>query len=298
MGVDCSRIRISNLCRSILRLVHSHQPLLYLMSIYSFSQLYSNIVQLTDALEAHAPHFTDVDSVASIQRRLVEVTAPCVDGDALSMHDELRSIGTRLRSLNSRATDAIETVYAHRMLMEGMTPDSFPHFSNYTHLTAHVVEAVKAYPHERLLFIGSGPFPITALLALQLFRHVECVDYDERANMLAAEIVSRLGLESQISFTTRDARDLGPLSHDAILVASLVGDTEDEKREIYGSLRRHMRPGSLLMGRDSHGLRSLVYQRIPEDVWEGMIPVSTRIAGKECMNSLVAAQLPQVTARS
>lgn len=272
----------------------NHRPLFYPTMHHSENTFLASLARLADALETHAPDFTNVDEIARIQKALLAATIISDTESAQQMEAVLSSssaqrLGKRLRALNSDATDAVENAYALRVLDGALLP-SFPHFSNYKHLHMHLAVAMQGRKTNHLLFVGSGPFPITAMLATQLFAQVTCVDYNASANETARRLVEKSGLASRISFITADARSLKNLEYDAILVASLVGSNEQEKKEIFQTLKSNMRPGTVLAGRDAHGLRSLVYQRIPEEVWVGMELISTQHAGQECMNSLAAAE--------
>lgn len=251
---------------------------------------------LRDRLATLAPSYAPLEEVAALRTELLALTSPR-DGilvDQILAMPALRTLGESLRRLNDQAETAIEEQFANA-LMGCANPQAylrtFPHYTSYEHLTRHLEEAVRGHSTNRLLFIGSGSFPISAILAANIFDQIDCLDNNAEANEKAKHIVSLFRLENHIRFIHADVHTFEDLeSYDVVMLASLVGNTPDDKRCMLGKLGAHMRSGTLLLARTSHGLRTLVYPEVPKNTWPGFAALRVTIAGDECMNSLVSAQ--------
>jgi hypothetical protein len=111
---------------------------------------------------------------------------------------------------------------------------------------------------DRVLFIGSGPLPITAIqYALQTGCTVECVEQLLPAVEVSRLVVTRLGLEASVHPSHARGQEFPVGSYDVILVGVLA----EPKAEILAHLDDEARPACRILCRTTIGVRQIVYPR-------------------------------------
>lgn len=147
----------------------------------------------------------------------------------------------------------------------------FTYYSNYVDLTRlelSMILALSVDPPRMFAFIGSGPLPLSSLcIADSLSREngekvlVHNIDNHYRAIEQSSEMCRALGAYAQcLRFQCAEATAADGLeAYDVVYLASLVGPTQTQKRDIISNLVQRMRPGALLVLRSAHSLRSLLY---------------------------------------
>jgi hypothetical protein len=114
---------------------------------------------------------------------------------------------------------------------------------------------------DRVLFIGSGPLPITAVqYALQTGCTVECVEQLLPAVEVSQRVLARLGLEGSVHPSHARGQDCPVDAYDVILVGVLA----EPKAEILTHLDEEALPGCRVLCRTTAGVRQLVYPRALE----------------------------------
>lgn len=116
---------------------------------------------------------------------------------------------------------------------------------------------------ERLLFIGSGPLPMTALLFSHAGVRVDLLDIDGHALRTGQAVLERLGAP-RLDAHHGDVRTLREelSNYDAVYVAAAAGLSAPEKHVILDHLQRWIRPGTVVLARSADGLRRALYPDI------------------------------------
>lgn len=154
----------------------------------------------------------------------------------------------------------------------------FPYYENYVDLTRMELSAIHAInpsTPRSVVFIGSGPLPMTSLCMYQTLEsnkspeledHSENVviniDHDSKALSQSSALCKKLGQRAKgMQFICQEAESLGPelQACDVVFLAALVGTTQEEKEAVLTSIVAKMRVGSLLVVRTAHSLRTLLY---------------------------------------
>lgn len=246
----------------------------------------------------------------SLFSRLVEQCTQADAGTAAAVlaEPEVVRLRPRLIELCSAGEYLLERSWA-RAAVAAENPRAelarFPYHANYERLTQLEVHALlgaveragKEYEERRVrrvLFIGSGPLPLTSVLLAEVYgMKVDNVDSDPEAHGLGAELARAAGLSEELSFRLCDAAELEDLSgYDAVFLAALVGLDEAGKQSIIERLRRRMRPGALLVIRTAHQMKSLLYPKVePEDL-SGFEPQIVVQPLNEVINSVIVARKP------
>jgi hypothetical protein len=154
-----------------------------------------------------------------------------------------------------------------RRFVHGLTPsstiDDYALAGRFRRLIKREIELLApAGRPERLLFIGSGPLPVSAILAHEyLGVPVDCIDVDTGAVADSCRLLQNLHLSDAVRVIHADGTAIDARGYDAILIALLA----KPKNEILASLARSARKDCRIVCRTSEGLRKLVYEPIDHD---------------------------------
>lgn len=242
------------------------------------------------------------DEVDSLFSRLVE---SCLAADERTAAEvladpEVARLGPRLVELCSTGEYLLERRWAEEVVASRdprRTLARFPYYGNYERLTRmelHALRGASAAPVRRVLFVGSGPLPLTSiLLAGRYGLSVDNVDQDAPACRLGASLAAGLGLAGSLEFVEADARSLGSVAdYDAVFLAALVGLDEREKESVIRRVGEGMRPGASLVVRTAHRLKTLLYPRVDPASLAGLEPQVIVEPVNDVVNSVIVAEKP------
>lgn len=138
---------------------------------------------------------------------------------------------------------------------------------------------------ERVLFIGSGPLPISAFYFHRITgKPIDCLDRDEEAVKISRQVIERLGLSDSIRVFNGMGEDFHLGDYDLILIALLA----KPKRRILRNIRKKAAPGCRILCRTSFDLRTLVYEPTPADVLLGFEAADKQVAeGEQTISTLL-----------
>jgi hypothetical protein len=154
-----------------------------------------------------------------------------------------------------------------RRFVNGLTPsstiDDYALAARFRRLITREIDLLAAAGRpERLLFIGSGPLPVSAILAHEYLQvPVDCVDVNTSAVADSCRLLQRLHLSDDVRVIHADGRTIDARAYDAILIALLA----KPKNEILAWLAGTARKDCRIVCRTSEGLRRLVYEPIDDD---------------------------------
>jgi hypothetical protein len=131
----------------------------------------------------------------------------------------------------------------------------FWYFPEYTELCQAEIDLFKTRKFARISFLGAGALPLTAFL---LAHHcpqsqIICVDFDEEACDLAAQLGRKIGLKDQVQVQRMDALQYVPGENELVICASLLQGRE----QIYQTLQGF---DCALIVRDSEGPYQYLYK--------------------------------------
>jgi hypothetical protein len=128
-------------------------------------------------------------------------------------------------------------------------------YNRFTTLIDAEIRLGKPLHNDKLLFIGSGPFPISPILFHQYTGcTIDCYDMDRTAVYTGREVVQALEMQNKINIYNRDGRDLQD-TYDLVIVALLA----KPKQEILKKAFSATTDGKIIC-RTSDGLRRLFYE--------------------------------------
>ena len=122
---------------------------------------------------------------------------------------------------------------------------------------------------ERILFVGSGPYPTTAMAIASVLKcSVTCLDHSKEANEIGQMFVAAGGMSGDVSIVQGSLEAFEAIGDfDAVVTAFLVGvDTRpravDAKSELIQSTVRRVAPGARLILRTTIGAGTLIYPAV------------------------------------
>jgi Nicotianamine synthase protein len=132
------------------------------------------------------------------------------------------------------------------------------YLQRYHTLARREIRLASIGPKERVLFIGSGPFPITAIeYVRQAGCVVDCVDHLREPIDISMQVIHRLGMNGQIRLIYAKGQDCEVSNYDVILVAVLA----QPKEQVLLHLDSAASPRSRILCRTTTGVRQFIYPR-------------------------------------
>jgi Nicotianamine synthase protein len=213
------------------------------------------------------------DHVDGLFRQLVHYAIATADhvADAVMGDAAIQALRPHLVELCARGEHELERMWACRVAtsrVPAVALSRFPYLDNYHLLTglehrtlARATVRATTRPPRRILFVGAGPLPLSALLLARAHPGVpvDTIDHDPDAVALARTVTARFGA-GRVRHHRRELADCDDLGrYDLVVLAALVGLAADEKRDHLRHLHDAMAPGALLLARSAHGLKTLLY---------------------------------------
>jgi nicotianamine synthase len=264
---------------------------------------------LHEALLAR-PHLAPATGTNELFGRLVSLAidpAAARDADAVLGDPAVARLLPSLRGLCADGEFELERSWARRIVDH---PDPraelarFPYHQNYRDLTRlehHAVAGVTSSLPRRVLFIGSGPLPLTSLLLAERYGcEVDNLDREPDAVRLGADVAAGLG-GTGLRFRLGDVLDgrdgYDWAGYDLVYLAALAGLDPDAKHQLLDHLGRRLRPGTVVLARSAHSLRGLLYPVLDPDDLPGLRTLAVVHPHTDVVNSVVVAEVPGPTAR-
>lgn len=170
----------------------------------------------------------------------------------------------------------LEDQFAHEILDASQTRfENYLLSDRFATLISEELAMVGPPKPERILFIGSGPLPISAYhLHLQTNLPIDCLDQNPAAIELSSKAIERLGLQAALRIINGEGERFQVREYDLIVIALLA----KPKRRILRNLRRHASPDCRILCRTSSGLRTLLYEPTPDSALGGFRTLGERAA--------------------
>lgn len=181
---------------------------------------------------------------------------------------EIRRVQPHLRDLWANYEYCREKTWALRICNSrhlSVELENYPAFGFYDKLVAFecaISQALCEGKVRNALFVGCGPLPLTSiLLAQKAGLHVDCLDKKREACDISMNVIKRLGLTGLLRFYHAEVDAMTDIAkYNVIIIATLAGETDQEKMNIIRFLRDHMKKGQILVLRTVHDLRALLYR--------------------------------------
>ena len=149
---------------------------------------------------------------------------------------------------------------------------------------------------QRALFIGSGPFPISAMWLHRILRvPVDGLDISAAAVEGSRELLDKLELNGAINIVHADSETYDVSAYDVIVIALLA----KPKQAILNNIFRSAKNDCEIICRTSFGPRSLVYEPtdLSRDLLEKFTVQDTRVVASNSDDTISSILLKKLVAR-
>ncbi len=212
-------------------------------------------------------------------RLVASVMVPAADHPSVSCPQ----LSSAVRDLCARGESYLERHWAQRVVDDPTSLAEFPYLRNYRRLVEGEYRAIRdclGREPEHLVFAGSGPLPLTAVLLARLAPGltITCLDQDAEALGRGAGVVRALsGGRARIRFVHAEADGYDYSGCDVVVLAALVGDTRRGKTVVLDRVARSLRDDAVIAARSvPPDARRLLYVRIDP----GTVPPALRVLGE------------------
>ena len=139
--------------------------------------------------------------------------------------------------------------------------DTFHFYERYEGLLKNESELVDFDENTKLVFIGSGPLPVTLIMFNKMFG-CKCVGIEVQPSVakLSRHIIRRLGLADDIEIVIGDERYVKHLDYDVVMVAAFA----IPKDKVFGNLWEIINPDTPILYRTYSGMRQMLYEPVKD----------------------------------
>ncbi|HEX3156400.1 MAG TPA: nicotianamine synthase family protein [Candidatus Angelobacter sp.] len=158
-------------------------------------------------------------------------------------------------------TDQVEYQFAQRLVRGAASLADFFLHDRFETLINRELALISQRPLKRILFIGSGAFPISALLLhAKTGVPVDCVAREQAAVEIAREAIERCQCSAWVHILGDRESNFDLKEYDLILIDLLF----KPKKNILNTARKRCHAGCQILCRTSEGLLQLLYESTPE----------------------------------
>lgn len=171
----------------------------------------------------------------------------------------------------------VENQFAHKILTEeNVKSEDYLLYERFLRLISKELHLLKNTPFESIIFIGSGPFPITAILLHELTgKKIDCLEQHQESATISRKVLKKLGLSEAIHVHVGNGATFDLSPYDVVLAALLA----KPKSVIMQNILTNGNPACKVLCRTSEGLRRLLYETTLEDAYVGFDKLGFQSAG-------------------
>ena len=134
--------------------------------------------------------------------------------------------------------------------------DYFPLWDEFEKMVDAEIELAKVTESDRILLVGCGPYPMTALYGhSQTNAQYLCIDKDKKSAETASQVVSTLGLQDAISVESGPGEELKQNDFSLAIVTLLVSPKEEVLKQLF----THKKDDARVVVRTAKGALEALY---------------------------------------
>lgn len=241
--------------------------------------------QLTTKLRAYCKAIRVTDhNFSALHNKIVALEQMIFIEDATSLEIELTLKETvderaELNNAYCQWETQLECEYAQDILSgKEKTLDNYFLNQRFEELVRRELSLLNGHQAERILFMGSGPLPLSAFHMHKVTnRPVDCVDRNPMAVEISRQVIDKLGLNGALRVFNGHGESFDISDYDLILIALLA----KPKRRILRNLRKKAAADCLILCRTSFNLRTVVYEPTDESALGGFQVIGQQVADGE-----------------
>lgn len=213
---------------------------------------------------------TDLDNPIAIISSGLALEDLVLRGPPFEENDLKKVLGVnleRLQQLYERFETNTEIEFAQRVLDGNARREiDYPLYARFKRLIQAEIDLAGIKPSDKILFIGSGPFPISAMLFSQLASvSVDCYDKSPEACETSQKVVNSLGFADKIH-VFNDSGETGRVYDYSVIIVALLAKP---KQKIMSNIWFHAPPDVKVICRTTDGTRQAFYEGVQEETLTG-----------------------------
>lgn len=172
----------------------------------------------------------------------------------------------RLQKLYDKFETNLEIKYAKQVINSSKNLlKNYLLFKRFNRLIKNEIKLASISKNDKVLFIGSGPFPISAMLLNQFVGcKIDCYEKDQDRVRLSRETLSYLGFAKKIWVFTKKGEDMDTKKYTVIVIALLA----KPKDKILNRIFKIARSGTKIISRTADGKRKGLYEETDKNLFK------------------------------
>jgi ribosomal protein S18 acetylase RimI-like enzyme len=155
----------------------------------------------------------------------------------------------------------LEEQFAHRVVKDGLALQDYLLYERFSALVKGELALTSRTAFQRILFLGSGALPISALLLhSETGAPVDCVARDSSAIELSRKVVESYGVGGAVTVLGGEDSDYDIQNYDLIVIGILF----KPKKSVLKTIRKRSQPGCQVLCRTSRGIGQVIYESISD----------------------------------
>ena len=146
------------------------------------------------------------------------------------------------------------------------TLNSFHFYERYIGLINNESKLTKFNEDKTLVFVGSGPLPITLLMFNEVFG-CKCIgiEINEEVANLSKKVLKRLDLDNDIKIIVGDETAIADLEYDILMIAAFA----EPKDKVFSNVWKLVDEKTPIIYRTYTGMKSILYSPVKDEDLEG-----------------------------
>jgi len=178
--------------------------------------------------------------------------------------------------------EALETGFAKKFISAELQLSNFVFWDRYDTMTANEMSLACINDYSKVLIIGGGPFPITALYYCQLGKcFIDCIDNQQESVLISRQMIKILGLENKINIFLADGKNYDLTGYDVIFVTALALP----KQLIFRNILQNASHDCKIIARTVEGLKIIIYEPINDYIKNNFELINKRNGNDKAINS-------------
>ncbi len=233
------------------------------------------------------PSYAPSKEVNGLFSELVSKATNTKDEERLTPKEHIR-----LRDMCAVAEYELEKHWALKISSGENDLLDFPYYENYADLTKIEMSALtlcKSHMKHRILFVGGGPLPMTAIILARTYGlRLTVIDNDPFAAELSLAVIRKLKLDKMIKVVLADACFFEKYQKfNTVFVAALAGAGYEQKERIFRRIKNRCEKETHIIARSSAGKRAMLYAPLPKSVYSILAPIFEISPYNRIINSVV-----------
>lgn len=220
------------------------------------------------------------------------------DSDCILRDKRILAIKGDLQKISAVAESELELLWAQKIIANNFPLQEikkFPYYQNYQKLVNYEISEItqcSLHNTHEILFVGSGPLPLSAILFSKINLNIHCIDSNLKAVDISRKLVHKISANHLIRCSHKNIYEIKDFSgYQVIFLASLVGNDNSEKIDIINHITQYAKEETHIVLRDADGLVELIYPAINQNKLKKIKIIKKIQAPEGVINSIIISKV-------